>query len=181
MADDGGEGKAAEGEGCFDVLSSVTWGPPEQPSFASDLLAHYNLRDIYDSTIASSDWKPPRKVGKAEYFVYSTIPGDGHLRCDPIEDSNKYDLAPCGAIHKSTQDLKLRPFPAAQLKEAFALESGQFELPKVDVGVAIHKKDKKDRDKRLRQRASNQSARSAQQQGTSHRSGKSKSEATTKA
>ena len=102
---------------------------PEEPSFKSDLLQHYNLRGLYDNAICV-DKEPPRKVGKASYFEYSTIAGDGHLRSDP-DESNKYDLAPMGEVRQSMQEVKLRPFSTKDIRNAFPLKPGHFELPKV--------------------------------------------------
>ena len=111
----------AEGEGSQDA----------GPSFKSDLLEHYNLRDLYDNLVATK-WQPPRKVGKAEYFVYNTIAGDGHLRSDVGEaGTSKYDLAPVAEVRKATEEVKLRPLGSNMIKEAFPLEPGHFELPKV--------------------------------------------------
>ncbi|QDZ22734.1 hypothetical protein HOP50_08g52820 [Chloropicon primus] len=119
------------------------------PSFKSDLLEHHNLRALYDNLVETK-WQPPRKVGKAEYFVYSTIAGDGHLRSDVGEaGASKYDLAPVAEVRKATEEVKLRPLGSNMIKEAFPLEPGHFELPKIEIGVAIHKRDKKDRGKKL--------------------------------
>ena len=118
------------------------------PSFKSDLLEHYNLRVLYDHLV-DTKWEPPRKVGKAQYFVYSTIEGDGHLRSE-ADESCKYNLAPIAENRKATQETKLRAVGGKSAREAFSLDPGHFELPKVEIGVAIHKRDKKDRDKRLK-------------------------------
>lgn len=131
----------------FEFLGGVVGGgeeePKEGPNFKSDLLEHYNLRSLYDN-LAETKWAPPKKVGKAEYFVYSTIAGDGHLRSD-VSESNRYDLAPLAEMRKAAEEAKLRPLGSKAVREALPLRPGHFELPKAEVGVAIHKRDKKGR------------------------------------
>merc|ERR1711904_138600 len=110
----------------FKVLRKELWSDEQtnsqkdEPEYKGDLLRHYNLRDLYDNVCyGQNQWDPPRKVGKANYFSYHNIAGDGHLRCDPEEESNKYDLAPMGEVHKSMQVVKLRPFGTKELEQAF--------------------------------------------------------------
>ena len=158
--------------------------PQDAIQYKGDLLEHYNLRELYDGVIMTRRMTkkkkkeegtvsgsaegaaveeveeivpaplPPRKVGKATYFVYHSIPGDGHLRANPDDEartaaergeshasatgmrssgsnSNKYDLAPLGEVRKSAQEVKLRPLGGKHIREAFPLKPGHFELSKV--------------------------------------------------
>ena len=121
-----------------------------EPSYKGDLLEQHNLRELYESLVVQTKWNPPRKVGKADFFVYNNIAGDGHLRADPGAEAagSKYDLAPLAEVRKAQEPLKLRPLGAKAVKEALPLKPGTFELEKVEIGVAIHKRDLKDRGKK---------------------------------
>ena len=144
---------------CQDASASASGGGRQSdgagPSFSEDLLAHssFDLRDQYDHVVGS--WHPPAKIGKAEFFVYSNVPGDGHIRADTSTagtaggGGTKFDLAPLAESFAASMGdgAKLRPLPAKSIHAAFPLEPGHFELTKADIGVSIHKRDRKDRSK----------------------------------
>jgi hypothetical protein len=197
-----------------DSAAAAAVAASDEVKYKGDLLEHYNLRELYDEVIMtrkkregtsqkflpSSDAAaegeeaavfvvvpaplPPRKIGKATYFAYHTIPGDGHLRANPDEgaerggeshanahdsaaglkpaagNNNKYDLAPLGEVRKSAQEVKLRPLGSKTVREAFPLKPGHFELPKSQIGVAIHKRDR-DRTRKKRKTEAAETTKSA--------------------